>query len=134
MNHRVVYFEIHAENMQRAVTFYTALFGWRFKRWDGPINYWMIMTGDPKVPGIDGGLVERHGSSPDEDTPVSAYVCTVDVDDIDAVLARVIMEGGSVAAPKAEFPGVGFLAYCKDPEGNIFGILQPVMVSTVPVA
>ena len=31
-----------------------------------------------------------------------------------------------MALDKMDVPGVGWLAYCKDPEGNIFGMLQPV--------
>ncbi len=29
-----------------------------------------------------------------------------------------------VALPKMAVPGVGWLAYCKDTEGNIFGFMQ----------
>jgi predicted enzyme related to lactoylglutathione lyase len=32
---------------------------------------------------------------------------------------------GQIVQPKAEIPGVGWLAYCKDTEGNIFGVLEP---------
>ena len=32
--------------------------------------------------------------------------------------------GGSIALPKMPVPGVGWLAYFKDTEGNIFGAMQ----------
>ena len=32
--------------------------------------------------------------------------------------------GGRVALPKMAVPGVGWLAYFIDPEGNTFGIMQ----------
>jgi predicted enzyme related to lactoylglutathione lyase len=33
--------------------------------------------------------------------------------------------GGTVAVPKMPIQGVGWLAYAKDPDGNIFGLMQP---------
>ncbi len=35
-----------------------------------------------------------------------------------------ILAGGTVALQKMPVKGVGWLAYCKDPEGNIFGVMQ----------
>jgi hypothetical protein len=32
--------------------------------------------------------------------------------------------GGTVAVPKVAVPGIGWLAYCTDTEGNTFEILQ----------
>ena len=59
---RVVHFEIHAENPQRAIAFYQGLFGWEITKWDGPMDYWMIRTGPKEQMGIDGGwfALPRH--------------------------------------------------------------------------
>ena len=57
------FFEIHAENPERAAAFYTAVFGWKFQKWDGPMPYWLITTGT-EAPGINGGMVPRHGPAP----------------------------------------------------------------------
>ena len=57
---RPVHFEIPAENPQRAMQFYETLFGWKFQKWDGPMDYWIITTGQPGEPGIDGGLAVMH--------------------------------------------------------------------------
>jgi len=51
---RPVHFEIPAENPQRAIDFYTKVFGWKFSKWDGPMDYWIISTGQAPEPGIDG--------------------------------------------------------------------------------
>ena len=51
-------------------------------------------------------------------------MCTVDVDDVDAFVAKAEAEGGSVALPKMAIPGVGWLAYVKDNDGNILGLMQ----------
>ena len=55
---------------------------------------------------------------------VIAYVCTVDVADVDASFEKALANGAQVAVPKIPIPGVGWLVYCKDTEGNIFGMMQ----------
>ncbi len=121
---RVIHFEIHAANPERAITFYQALFGWEFTKWEGPMPYWLIKTGDPATRGIDGGLVSRLGPEPVEMQAVNAFVCTVDVAEVDAAVATALAGGGTMAVPKMAIPGVGWLAYVKDPEGNILGLMQ----------
>jgi len=118
---RVVHFEIHAADPERAVNFYQTLFGW-FQKWEGPMDYWLIITGPDDQRGINGGLVRRQGEI--DGQAVIAYVCTVDVEDVDASVKTAIDNGGQVALPKMPIPGVGWLAYCKDTEGNIFGVMQ----------
>jgi len=55
---------------------------------------------------------------------VNAYACTVDVASVDAALKTIAELGGTIALPKMAIPGVGWLAYGKDTEGNIFGVMQ----------
>ena len=57
---RPVHFEIPAENPERAMQFYSSVFGWKFNKWNGPMDYWVISTGQPGEPGIDGGLMPRR--------------------------------------------------------------------------
>lgn len=121
---RVVHFEIHAENPERAVQFYQQLLGWEFTQWDGPMDYWLVTTGPDDEPGINGGLMERRGPAPEEGQAVNSYVCTADVPDLDSVMARVEELGGTLAVPKNAVPGIGWLAYAKDPEGNILGLME----------
>ena len=56
--------------------------------------------------------------------PLSSWVCTLDVDDVDARVADAEANGGAPALPKMAIPGVGWLAYIKDSEGNILGLMQ----------
>ena len=119
---RVVHFEIHAADPDRAVNFYTTLFGWSFQKWEGPMDYWLVTTGPNEQPGINGGLVRRQGEL--DGQAVIAYVCTVDVEDLDASVQTALDNGGQIALPKMPIPGMGWLAYCKDTEGNIFGMMQ----------
>jgi predicted enzyme related to lactoylglutathione lyase len=119
---RVVHFEIHADDPQRAVNFYQSVFGWQIQKWDGPEDYWPVTTGQAPEPGIDGAILKRMG--PINGDAVIAYVCTVDVPSVDDAIAKITSHGGTIALPKMPVPGVGWLVYAKDTEGNIFGALQ----------
>ena len=119
---RVVHFEIHAADPDRTVNFYKTLFGWDFQKWEGPMEYWLITTGPNDQPGINGGLVRRQGEI--DGQAVIAYVCTVDVENLVAADEKAVNNGGQIALPKMPIPGMGWLAYCKDTEGNIFGMMQ----------
>ena len=114
---RVVHFEISAEKPEELIGFYKNTFNWRFEKWKGPMVYWMIMTGDEKKPGIDGGLKKR-------DEMGTNTVNTIDVLSIDESIKKVTKNGGEIIVPKMAVPGVGWMAYFKDPQGNVFGIMQ----------
>jgi predicted enzyme related to lactoylglutathione lyase len=83
-----------------------------------------VRTGEPPESGIDGGLVQRRGGAPTEAQPINAFPCTVGVKSVDETLAKALALGGVTAAQKVALPGVGWLAYAKDTEGNIFGLHQ----------
>jgi predicted enzyme related to lactoylglutathione lyase len=119
---RVIHFEIHAENPERAIRFYRNVLGWEFQPWGGPQEYWLITTGPSDQPGINGGLIRRQGAI--DGQAVIAYVCTVDVPSVDDYARKIWDEGGEIVVPKMAIPGVGWLVYAKDTEGNIFGIMQ----------
>ena len=119
---RVVHFEIHAEDPERAITFYRTVLGWDFQKWDGPMPYWIVKTGEDDKPGINGGLMKRMGGI--DGTAVIAYVCTVDCESVDELAKKVSAAGGQIVVPKMPIAGVGWLAYAKDTEGNIFGFMQ----------
>jgi predicted enzyme related to lactoylglutathione lyase len=119
---RPIHFEIHAENKDRAQRFYEELLGWTFEQWGGDM-YRLIDTGQGQ--GINGGMTQRRGPAPAENAPVASWVCTVDVDNVDSYVEKAQALGGAVAVPKMPVPGIGWLAYVKDTEGNIFGMMQP---------
>jgi len=119
---RVVHFEIHADDPQRAVNFYQGVFGWDIKKWEGPEDYWLVTTGKAPEPGIDGAILQRKG--PINGDSVIAYVCSVDVPSVDDAIAKITSHGGTIVLPKMPVPGVGWLVYGKDTEGNIFGAIQ----------
>ncbi len=120
---RVVHFEIHASDLDRAERFYRDVFGWDVQKFEGPIDYRLLNTGSKNETGIDGALVERRGDA--GGASVNAYVCTVHVDDIKAVEQKVKDSGGEQVVERQEIADVGQLSYFKDTEGNIFGAMQP---------
>lgn len=113
---RVIHFELPADNPDRAVRFYEQALGWKIEKWDGPEDYWLVATGDPSQEGINGAITRRSAF------PVGCN--TVGVDSVDEYVRRVVAAGGEVAMPKMAVPGVGYLAYCKDTEGTLFGMMQ----------
>jgi len=114
---RVVHFEIDAKKPDRAIKFYEKVFSWKIKKWEGPVEYYLITTGKESEPGIDGGLSRRTEPEP-------STVNTIDVPSVDEFIKKVEASGGTIIRPKMAVPGVGYMAYFKDPEGNIFGMME----------
>jgi predicted enzyme related to lactoylglutathione lyase len=119
---RVVHFEISANDPEKVSTFYRNVFGWTINKWDGPQEYWLVDTGNAEAPGINGGIFK-----PGE--MFTGTVNTIDVPDIDAYIEKVKAHQGQVVTEKMEIPGIGTFAYCKDVEGTLFGIIQPVQMA-----
>ena len=127
---RVVHFEVHAKDLDKMQKFYETVFGWEIKDLGPQMGgYRMVTTGKDQAgvawPGINGGMTPRMGPPPAGGEPVNAFVCTISVENLDSSIEKVKSSGGSMALDKVQVPGVGWLAYVKDPEGNIFGMLQP---------
>ena len=114
---RPVHFELPAADPERAARFYTDVFGWTIEKWDGPAEYWLVTTGEEGEPGINGGIMRPQG-------PEATTVNTVDVQDLDATVERATAAGATVVAPRMPIPGMGWLAYLTDTEGNTFGMME----------
>ncbi len=114
---RVIHFEIPADDPARASAFYQDVFGWKFQRWDGPMEYWLVETGPEGQPGINGGLARRQA-------PTGTTVNVLDVASVDDTIVRVGKAGGQMVLPKSAVPGLGWVAYFSDTENNVFGVMQ----------
>jgi predicted enzyme related to lactoylglutathione lyase len=124
---RLIHFEIHVNDMERAKRFYGEVFGWSFQDWSDYAGspYFGAVTGDENEPGINGALMQRQGPPPETNQSINAFVCTMGVEDYDKTESKIIENGGKVAKPKHALPGMAWQGYYLDPEGNIFGIHQP---------
>jgi Predicted enzyme related to lactoylglutathione lyase len=117
---RITHFEIYTDDPQAVQPFYQDVFGWKFNKFEGgPIEYWLVTTGDDKDPGINGGMTRpREGQSPG--TLNTVAVKSLDQTDEEDRAAR-----RKNLRPKMAIPKVGWLAYAADPAGNVFGIIEP---------
>ena len=121
---RPIHFEILVEQPASLAEFYERVFDWRVSRWDDPDpdaeqGYFLLGTGEDDQPGIDGALMHRHFDQ--------KVINTIGVEDIATIIEAVVAAGGTLLQGPTEVPGVGQHAYCEDPAGVIFGIMQPGM-------
>ena len=113
----IVWFEIPADNLDRAKKFYKGMFGWKFAKLPAAINdYWHIDTGG-KDASPDGGLMPRM----DPQQPITNYVS---VPSVSKAAVKVEKLGGTVCKPKTAVPGMGYFAVCLDTEGNTFALWE----------
>lgn len=125
----VVHFEIHAEDTEKMAAFYRAVLGWEITKWDNPaMDYWMVMSSPINTPGaINGGITKRMSAAPATGASPNAFVCTIAVDDVDAYAQKVLDNGGKVAMEAMDMPSIGRLGYYMDIEGNVFGLIKPLL-------
>ncbi len=127
MGSRPVHFEIHADDVSRAVAFYGELFGWTFEDWSefAGMPYFGATTGEEGSPGINGAIMARQGGAGGPGTPVNGAVLTLGCEDYDTLHEAILAAGGQVAMPKSALPGMAWQGYYLDTEGNVFGLHQP---------
>ncbi len=112
----IVWFEIPADNVERAKKFYSALLGWKIKKFPGPMEYWHIDTGGGNdTP--DGGLMKRQHAQ----HAITNYVAVPSVDKFAAKLQKL---GGKICMPKTAVPKMGYFAVCQDTENNTFALWE----------
>jgi len=109
-------FEIPADNVERARTFYGALFGWKIEKFPGQMEYWHIDTGGSNdTP--DGGLMKRQ-------QPQHGITNYINVPSVDQYMAKVEKLGGKICMPKTAVPQMGYFAVCQDTENNTFALWE----------
>jgi predicted enzyme related to lactoylglutathione lyase len=96
--------------------FFKEVFGWSFQQF-GNEEYWSVTTGDEKAVGINGGLMKKRD-------PGQPVVNSIHVESIDQSILNIEKAGGNIVVPKMAIPTIGWLAYFKDPDGNIHGVYQ----------
>ncbi|MHB1134470.1 MAG: VOC family protein [Chloroflexota bacterium] len=114
---RFVHFELATDDFEKTVSFYRDVFGWQFSKYEGPVEYWLITTGEEGTPGINGGLMPAGGE-------FRGTINTIEVDNIDTAIDKAVSHGGQVVLEKQAIPGVGYQVYVKDPTGIIVGLHQ----------
>lgn len=112
----IVWFQIAADDMERAKAFYSNLFGWKVNPFRGMTDYQQIETG--RADGSpNGGLAKRD----DQNHPIITYFA---VESVDESAAKIKKHGGKILQPKTAVPQMGYFAVCQDTEKNTFGIWE----------
>jgi predicted enzyme related to lactoylglutathione lyase len=115
---KAIHFEIPASDTKRAVNFYKNAFGWEFRNYGGEeMDYWLVAAGKEDEPGINGAIAKK-------DEMHNATINTLAVTSFEDAVAKIKEAGGQVLMTKMTVPNVGYMTYCKDTEGNVFGIMQ----------
>ncbi len=114
----IVHFDLPADDVERARTFYKELFGWKFEKYPGPMEYYLIETAAlDGTAGVGGGMGERG-------EPGQQIMNYFGVPSLDEYIEKVESLGGRIVLPKTAVPRMGYLAVCEDTEGNRFGIWE----------
>jgi len=117
VDHTIVHFEIPADDPQRAIGFYSSLFGWNIQDSGMPgVEYWMFSTTQGQPP-VGGGVMRRQA-------PGQQIANYISVESVDEYTARAQSLGAEVLVPKMEVGGHGWFAQLKDPEGNVFALWE----------
>jgi predicted enzyme related to lactoylglutathione lyase len=125
----IAYFEIPADNVDRAKHFYHTLLGWKIQPTKAPMDpskaasmqYQDVITGESKEGTLSmGGMYKRQMAE--------SIINYVMVEDVDKVLAKVEKLGGKIVVPKMEIKSVGLTAIIQDTEGNAIGLWKPAMM------
>ena len=81
------------------------------------MDYWHVTAGEDKEPGINGAISIKGDTHP-------STINAISVPSFEDAVKKIKAAGGKILGPKMTVPSVGYMAYCKDTEGNIFGIMQ----------
>jgi predicted enzyme related to lactoylglutathione lyase len=111
----ICWFEVPADDLNRAKKFYQSMFGWKFAKLPAAINdYWHIDTGGPDA-SPDGGMMPRMHPQ----QPITNYIS---IPSVSKAATKVKKLGGTVCKPKTAGPGMGYFAICLNTEGNTFAL------------
>ncbi len=112
---RVGWHELLATDWEKALAFYSALFGWQ--RADSDIGaagtYQLFSAAGQTI----GGMVAKPATM-----PVPIWLYYFNVSDIDAAAQRVTAGGGQIVGGALEVPGGSWIVQCTDPQGAMFAL------------
>ena len=117
----LVWYEIPADNLERAKKFYSSLFGWKIAPLPGMTdagaqNCLYIDTGGRNNTPDGGMMPRRHPHQ-----PITQYV---GVESVTRSAAKVEKLGGKICVAWTAVPQMGYFAVCQDTEGNTFALWE----------
>jgi uncharacterized protein len=115
-NNTVTWWELQVPDLEQGKAFYGAVFGWTFQPFGDDFELASGADGAP-IGGLDGRT--GKGESP-AGRGVRVYV---QVEDLEATLAKVTAAGGAVTTPRTLITEeYGWFAYFTDPSGLTLGL------------
>ena len=116
MKNSVVWWEINAKDGEKLSAFYREVLEWEMPL-DEKSGIWEVAR-DEAAGNIGGGIFTGQGRLP-------THRCLiVQVEDIDQVCGRVKRAGQEILQGPFALEGVGRLAFFRDPEGHMLGLIE----------
>jgi uncharacterized protein len=116
MHGDIAHVAINAADVDASLRFYAALFGWEFHEYAPGFLRASLPAG------LIAAVQARRDLLPDG--PTTGLEVTFEADDVDAVAAAVVENGGRILMEKTAIPGVGELVFFADPGGNVAGAIR----------
>jgi predicted enzyme related to lactoylglutathione lyase len=113
---RIIWFEVPADDTERAKAFYKKLFGWKINPMPHMEEYFHMDTGGPDA-APDGAIMKRMHAN----QTITSYVS---VPSVAKFIGKIEKLGGNICKPKTAVPGMGYFAVCNDTENNTFAIWE----------
>jgi predicted enzyme related to lactoylglutathione lyase len=113
-----VHVELGTTDLDRAKSFYQAMFDWQLQDVDvgDGMTYTMINVGE----GTGGGMMKQMVPN-----APSSWLAYVEVDDIAAATAKARSLGATIMRDVMEVKDAGSLSIIVDPTGAVLGLWQP---------
>jgi predicted enzyme related to lactoylglutathione lyase len=114
---KFIHVEIPANNLDRAIKFYTQVFDWKVERMTlNGIDHFFIISKEHED--------ESFGHITQRDTSVDSILNYIGVTSIEEYTKKIEENGGITVVNKTPVDNLGFYSLCKDSEGNLFGLWE----------
>lgn len=124
---QAVWFDLYADDVDRAVEFYSKVLGWQCEKMDiGGMPYTVIRAANGKS---IGGIAKRNGLPAPQGTSPNTVVA-IQVENMDECLQRVADAGRPLAMSAIPIPGDDAYAAFFDTEDNVIGVIAPVSTAS----
>jgi predicted enzyme related to lactoylglutathione lyase len=117
MKNRIWHIELTSTDKNASAKFYSDLFGWPTETFQ-PMDYTMTSFPEGETTAAFTPVNEEQGMMP------GSVLVYVDVDDVDATIARAKELGAAIIMDKMEIPTVGWMMIVGDPGGNRIAAMQ----------
>ena len=119
---KFIWYELLSPNLAASEAFYSSVVGWTLKDSGMTDRRYMILhAGEIPV----GGLMQMPEEAQATGMP-TLWMAYINVDDVEAAIAKATGGGGKVHRPAEDIPGVGRFAVLADPHGAGFMVMKPI--------